>query len=401
MLAFRSKLCTNKFRFTNNALFAVAKRGFAKRKNRNKVVRNELPGLRRSVYTEGHNTSNIDEEVYVGPTWVICPKDTYNPDEDLRSSHNWIKKELEISLKYSFPQHTSSTHRGKEFSNKFFFKHPKLDKMNGEKIEDFIRTNEIQRIMVFTDGWTDEDYNTEYGKMYISPAGRIISGSPENNTRSDKDIPEGYTEVKLPVAYLLRDLITECAELDYRQVFVFQNLKHYSQILTNKEGDVAIDSQEAVNKLLSLAHNSDRNPEMYNKLIITSLMNSMKGVKNVHSVYFPLILAYSNPGMNSSAYMLYKMLLKGFDKFQISPEATLVPPLQNEFSFLTSERACKMIGDMIRVNKFISPYGKKDLPKDIFFSGYSIQMHDFAAAISGCLSTFKYELDNSALELYR
>eukprot|EP00344_Euplotes_crassus_P012326 CAMPEP_0197013858 /NCGR_PEP_ID=MMETSP1380-20130617/67979_1 /TAXON_ID=5936 /ORGANISM="Euplotes crassus, Strain CT5" /LENGTH=130 /DNA_ID=CAMNT_0042438415 /DNA_START=33 /DNA_END=422 /DNA_ORIENTATION=+ len=130
--------------------------------------------------------------------------------------------------------------------------------------------------MVFTDGWTDEDYNTEYGKMYISPAGRIISGSPENNTRSDKDIPEGYTEVKLPVAYLLRDLITECAELDYRQVFVFQNLKHYSQILTNKEGDVAIDSQEAVNKLLSLAHNSDRNPEMYNKLIITSLMNSMK-----------------------------------------------------------------------------------------------------------------------------
>mmetsp|Transcript_17689 Transcript_17689/g.17405 ORF Transcript_17689/g.17405 Transcript_17689/m.17405 type:complete len:117 (-) Transcript_17689:15-365(-) len=59
-----------------------------------------------------------------------------------------------------------------------------------------------------------------------------------------------------------------------------------------------------------------------------------------------------------------------------------------------------MIGDMIRVNKFISPYGKKDLPKDIFLSGYSIQMHDFAAAISGCLSTFKYELDNSALELY-
>ena len=247
-----------------------------------------------------------------------------------------------LSKNYNFPsqlisRNTPPVHtEGNKFSNKFHFKHPQLHLMKSQKIKEFLIENEIQRVMVFTDGWTDTKYNDEYGKMYINPRGKIISDSPDNKSR--REIPPGFQQIKLPIAYFLRDIIVECAELENIKVFVFQSLKHYSQILKHNGKNVAIDKQLMANKLLALSLRKETEQEFYNKLIVSSLMNSLIGVKGVHSLYLPLILAYSNPGMNSSAYTLYKTLTQSFRLRLGDTSDCKVPNLPHEFSFLTSER---------------------------------------------------------------
>ena len=341
-LKLQFKLTTMKANILCSSLYSTPIRSFAKKRRRVKEEQPEFPGLRKSNYNPYETNTTVDEEVYVGPTWVISPKDVYNIDGDKDSSHNWIKQELQVSLNKNFPQHTSSSHRGLKFSNKILFNHPKLYLMTSEKIRSFIINKQIQRVFVFSDGWEDTQFNDEYGKLYINPQGKIISGSPDERRR--KDIPEGFTQVKLPIAYLLRDLVSECNELEDKvQIFVFQNLKYFTDILTKRGRNVAIDKSQVSNRLLSLRKNNDGNQEFYNKLIVTSLVNSLVKVKDVHSIFMPLILAYSNPGFNTAAFVLYKSLINGFNLMESDGEPSPIPNLTHDFSLLTSERVCEMI----------------------------------------------------------
>jgi hypothetical protein len=179
---------------------------FGKRNKKPRPERSEIPGLRKSVYKPSDKQSAINEEVYAGPTWIICPKEVHDPDMNKDMSHNWVKRELRDAFTVNFPQHTAMAHRGSEFTNKFYFNHPQLNMMTSLKIKDFLLEKEIKRVMVFTDGWEEDNYNDEYGKMYINPTGKIISEVPD---KAAAEIPAGHTEVKLPIAYFLRDLISE------------------------------------------------------------------------------------------------------------------------------------------------------------------------------------------------
>lgn len=247
-------------------------------------------------------------------------------------SNNWIKRELKESLAVNFPQHTAMAHRGSEFTNKFFFNHPQLNLMTSQKIKDFILEKEIRRVMVFTDGWEDDSYNDEYGKMYINPNGKIISELPDKKV---EELPIGHTEIKLPIAYFLRDLISECAELDFREVFVFQNTKHLASTMSVVGKNTEIDHQLVSNKLVSLMERYKDDQNLFNKLIVSSLMNSFINVRNVHSVYMPLVLSYTNPGNNVAESIVYK-LISG--SLSVKEEKAIVPNINQEFSMITSER---------------------------------------------------------------
>lgn len=202
--------------------------------------------------------------------------------------------------------------------------------------------------MIFTDGWDQTECNYDYGRMYINQEGRIISSDPGSNPSKT---PDGFTQVDLPIAYFLRDLVTECSEFKDKQILVMQNLNHFSPVLKPVGKSIEIDHDEVRNKLTNYSENPDINPEVLHKLTITSLLNSFKGVENIHSVYLPLILSYSDPGVNSAAYMFYKFIIEGFDKFKISNEPAMVPNLRSHFSMLTSERASNLIAELLRINR--------------------------------------------------
>lgn len=87
---------------------------------------------------------------------------------------------------------------------------------------------------------------------------------------------------------------------------------------------------------------------MYGKLLVTSLMNSLVNVKDVHLVYMPLILGYDNPGVNSSSYILHHIINEAL---KFNTEANKVPNLENEFSVLTSHKASQLICELIRMKR--------------------------------------------------
>lgn len=190
----------------NMGLIQFSQRGFAKKKKLKKETL-DIRGLRKSVFNPDV-TKNVskDDEVIVGPTWVITPKTVFNPDGEKDSSVNWIKKELESAFHKAFPQTQAMAHRGKRFLNKFHFKHPELHLMTSQKIKDFLIENEIQRVLVFADGWNDTKCNEEYGKIYINKHGKIISENPD---APNHKLKEESVEVNLPITYFLRDLISE------------------------------------------------------------------------------------------------------------------------------------------------------------------------------------------------
>ena len=112
-LSFNYRFCFKTRTIMAKYLNSPVLRNFSKKRRKVRAPRPEIQGLRKSVYQENHQTATIDEEVYVGPSWIICPKDIHNADETRNSSHNWIKQELQLSFTTNFPQHTSSAHRGK------------------------------------------------------------------------------------------------------------------------------------------------------------------------------------------------------------------------------------------------------------------------------------------------
>jgi hypothetical protein len=87
--------------------------------------------------------------------------------------------------------------------------------------------------------------------------------------------------------------------------------------------------------------------ELHNKLIVTSFVESLVKVKNVHICYLPLILSFTDPGILSSNYILYNTMM---DAIKVNEEPSKVVPLAHQFSMLTSLRISDLITDLIKLS---------------------------------------------------
>jgi hypothetical protein len=105
--------------------------------------------------------------------------------------------------------------------------------------------------------------------------------------------------------------------------------------MSNVGKNTEVDHQLVSNKLVSLADRYKDDPFLYNKLTVTSLMNSLVNVKNVHSVYMPLVLSYTNPGHNTAEGIMYRIISESLMAKNVKIP---VPNLPQEFSMITSER---------------------------------------------------------------
>ena len=319
-------------------------RNFSKKIKKEKKKPEEVKGLRKSLSPfEVVKQKKADNEYIIGPSLIITPQIISNITEDSNATHNWTNKELELSFHNTFPQTFAIAHRGLKYFNKFHFKHPEIHLMTAEKIRNFLTDNEIQRVLVFTDGWKTTKCNKEHGELYIDSAGHIKNLDPESST------PSGLSDSSIvtnPIVYLLRDLITEAAELEGVNVYVFQNIQHYSKYLTLGSKNTKIDHVAVRNKLLNYSSKGVDNYTLFNKLCLTSFMNSLASVDNVHSVFMPMVFQYTPPGEITANSILFNTLR---DAFVVNKEEKKVPNIQHAFSMISSNRAWKLISDLIRL----------------------------------------------------
>ena len=316
-------------------------RNFVKKKKKGET---EIKGLRKSLTPkEVSKQKPVDNEIIIGPSLIITPKEVTTITEESNAAHNWTKRELELAFHKAFPQTFAIAHRGLKYFNKFHFKHPEINLMTAEKIRSFLIDNEIQRVLVFTDGWSDSKINNQNGDLYINSTGYIKSTDPESNRPAD--ITENNI-VKNPIIYFLRDLITEADDLGDVNVYVFQNIQHYTNYLTTKTANTTIDHHAIRNKLLNYSSQGVDNIQLFNKLCLTSFMNSLVRVNKVHSVFMPLVFQYTEPGITTAQSILFKTLKEAFifDK-----QEKKVPNIQHLFSMISSQRAWKLICELLRL----------------------------------------------------
>ena len=350
---------------------------------------------------------------FVGPTWVVTPKFVYNPQNGIDISYNWLYTTLEKKLLTTFPQTVSMAHRGKRYHNKTHFVNPNLYSMGYNKIRKFLIENEIRRVMVFTDQCNQLDCNLEYGAMYVDEKGYIRSQDPN---KSDSDPSQLEIPVTNPMVYFIRDLITQTLDIKERvEIYIFQNMMHYEPFLISKSAFTKINHDKVRSEILKIGNKQQHNDKnLFDKLCITSFSDSMVDLDFVKMIYYPLVLDHNFVGEESkflcvlttinldSTYLMQRLLI---DSLKMNTEARPVPNLENIFALLTGNKMSDLICQLIKCENPLMAGEEADSfesglkeHKELFFSGYSVTMYDYAAALSSMCSGFHYKIDDECIK---